>query len=744
VLCHDEPMAGRASARWRGPATVAAVAALAVGYVLLAGAVLVRGHLLDERLYHDALARADAYQRAYTDVLADPAVADTTEELLGRLDLRGVEPEVARVVATNALRWAVPPAVLREGTERLIASTVAYLRGDVDRVEASLDLVQVLDRLEEVAARQVRTVLASVGEQVAGSLAEYRAAVVSAMDDVAGGRIPSAVPVAAATVARQAVASVLLEEVVPRTGADPVAVEALVEAGNGRDALITAVAPVVADRAETARRGLEERLEGGRAFDAVAQLAARADGSEVRVLSTLNTIRDLAGTFGAVSVGLGLVLVAAGAGVLVAVHRDDPRRVALTFAAGLVAAGVATLGVWLGLRWALAPPLRDATGSGAGTWDLPAGLRGLVRDVEANLAASLAAVALRLVRTPLVAGAVLGALTLGATTVRRSAPRAPLVGVAAGGAVAAGALAWFLAAPAAPAEPCNGHVELCDRRYDEIVQAATHNSMSSPDVVKVWPEQDETIREQLDSGIRVLLIDTHHWTEVLSPEQLVELDPGIPLQVAAAALDREGGRFAARPGTYLCHNHCIWGGVPLVDALGDVRDFLEDNPREVVTLIIQDAISPAETEAAFDAAGLLPHLHVHDPDAGWATLGTLIERGDRLIVFAEEEGPPPAWYHSAFEHIADTPFRFRSFEELSCEPNRGPPDAPLLLANHWISAAVPDRRNAVLLNDHEALVARARACEAERGRLPSYLAVDFSSIGDLLRAVDTLNGVDRR
>jgi hypothetical protein len=157
VLWHDEPVAGRASARWRLPATVAAVAALAVGYVLVAGAVLVRGHLLDERLYHDALARADAYERAYADVLADPAVADTAEELLGRLDLRGVEPEVARVVATNALRWAVPPAVLRQGTERLIATTVAYLRGDVDRIEASLDVRSVLERIEEVAdARSVR------------------------------------------------------------------------------------------------------------------------------------------------------------------------------------------------------------------------------------------------------------------------------------------------------------------------------------------------------------------------------------------------------------------------------------------------------------------------------------------------------------------------------------------------------------------------------------------------------------
>ena len=58
---------------------------------------------------------------------------------------------------------------------------------------------------------------------------------------------------------------------------------------------------------------------------------------------------------------------------------------------------------------------------------------------------------------------------------------------------------------------CNGHVELCDRRYDDVVQAATHNSMSSPDIVRVWPEHDGNIREQLDFGIRTLMIDASYW-----------------------------------------------------------------------------------------------------------------------------------------------------------------------------------------------------------------------------------------
>jgi hypothetical protein len=90
---------------------------------------------------------------------------------------------------------------------------------------------------------------------------------------------------------------------------------------------------------------------------------------------------------------------------------------------------------------------------------------------------------------------------------------------------------------------------------------------------------------------------------------------------------------------------CALGAIPLPAALATIREFLDDNPDEVVTLIIQDAISPAETADAFRGAGLDGYLHEHEVDTPWATLGELIDRGERLVVFAEDEGPPPTWYH---------------------------------------------------------------------------------------------------
>jgi hypothetical protein len=63
--------------------------------------------------------------------------------------------------------------------------------------------------------------------------------------------------------------------------------------------------------------------------------------------------------------------------------------------------------------------------------------------------------------------------------------------------------------------------------------------------------------------------------------------------------------------------------------------------------------------------------------------------------------------------------------------------------NHWVQRIAPDRADAVIVNRRDAIVDRALACERERGQLPNYVAVNFANIGDLIGAVDTLNGVAR-
>jgi hypothetical protein len=320
-------------------------------------------------------------------------------------------------------------------------------------------------------------------------------------------------------------------------------------------------------------------------------------------------------------------------------------------------------------------------------------------------------------------------------------------------AIGAGAAAVPVAAPSLPAgaatKPCNGHAALCARRFEEVTLAGTHNAMLNPGAGFAGAEQGWTIPEQLDAGIRALFLDVYQGTPNGSS---VCTDP-TPLKVEQ--LTRQLGKervdqlIALRNATcppadgptstlYLCHSLCEQGAVPLADELDAVRTFLDENPREVVALVLEDYADAADIEQAFDDAGLTPYTYAHRPGAKWPTLKKMIGSGKRLVVFSERQGGTPRWLLPAFQEMQDTPFTFGAVEEFSCAPNRGPDDARLLLVNHWLNA--PDAAATVAtVNSHAQLLARIDQCRAERGKVPNIVAVNHAETGDLLSVVDELN-----
>lgn len=113
----------------------------------------------------------------------------------------------------------------------------------------------------------------------------------------------------------------------------------------------------------------------------------------------------------------------------------------------------------------------------------------------------------------------------------------------------------------------------------------------------------------------------------------------------------------------------------------------------------------------------------------------------RLVVGSENQGPPPDWYHAAWDLWFDTPYDFSEVDEFSCALNRGSADNPLFLVNHWIGP-LPTHDNAAEANAAEVLGARVQQCQAEMNHLPNLVAVDFYDEGDLFEVVDALNGVE--
>ncbi len=311
----------------------------------------------------------------------------------------------------------------------------------------------------------------------------------------------------------------------------------------------------------------------------------------------------------------------------------------------------------------------------------------------------------------------------------------------------------------AAGEPCNGHAELCDRAYDDVAFAATHNSMSAASE-RGWffAEQPDGIVAQLDHGIRVLLVDSWYGQSTDRRGIVATADSqrqeafeqakqqfGETPVLAALRIRRASGLAPSgevRP--YLCHAMCELGSTLWLESLRGIRDWLADHPREVVTMFVQDEVTPADTAQVVKDAGLLPYVYTPSADGSWPTLAEMIDAGSRLVVLMENHGGGDRWpwLIPGFDVVQDTPYLFETPADFSCAPNRGPADAPIFLVNHWIDEKGRVPQNAALVNARDVLLPRVEDCQRERGQLPNFVAVDYYNRGDLLGVVDALNGLN--
>lgn len=105
---------------------------------------------------------------------------------------------------------------------------------------------------------------------------------------------------------------------------------------------------------------------------------------------------------------------------------------------------------------------------------------------------------------------------------------------------------------------CNGHTELCSRKYSNVTQIGAHDSA----FVGTLPQdnQDQSVTDQLNAGIRFLQAQSH--------------------------MNKIFKTFN------LCHTSCFLEDAgPVSTYLSDIKSWLDANPSEVVTLVGHDSIS---------------------------------------------------------------------------------------------------------------------------------------------------------
>ncbi|HEX7666295.1 MAG TPA: phosphatidylinositol-specific phospholipase C domain-containing protein [Polyangiaceae bacterium] len=260
---------------------------------------------------------------------------------------------------------------------------------------------------------------------------------------------------------------------------------------------------------------------------------------------------------------------------------------------------------------------------------------------------------------------------------------------------------------------CNGHAELCDRSYTAVAFPGCHDSYATTVDQYTAADQDRTIAQQLQDGIRVFHLEMLDYN-------------GLP---------------------NVCHALCAIGHVLLSDELVTIKAFADAHPNEVITLLTEsNGVATDEIAAAFDLAQLTPLLHVQAAGTPWPTLGQMIQGGDRIVVLhadmTKTGGPSYPWLHDRFARTWETPWNNTTPQDFArCDADRGTKGNDIYVVDTYredTPIATIDQARTV--NPNPFLIDRLLTCKKTESTLPNFVMVNFYDVGDLFTDVDILNG----
>ncbi|KAI9715317.1 MAG: hypothetical protein M1828_000882 [Chrysothrix sp. TS-e1954] len=288
---------------------------------------------------------------------------------------------------------------------------------------------------------------------------------------------------------------------------------------------------------------------------------------------------------------------------------------------------------------------------------------------------------------------------------------------------------------------CNNFPELCSRTYNNVTHLGAHDS---PFVMDASTDDSSSGNQfynstvQLESGVRLLSAQVHK---------------------------ADNGSWD------LCHTNCaLLDAGPLSLWLGDIKTWLDSNPREVVTILLvnSDNAQASDLGGEFESSGVTKYTYA--PTAGsssWPTLGSLISSNKRLVTFVASLPSTSATYPyllNEFDHVFENPYTYTDPSTFSCDAQRPSSDTTTLLSqgmmplqNHFLDVAapfgitLPDVSNAGRTNapassvngsEVGSLAQSASNCTTIWGKAPTFVLVDWFNVGPAIETIDSLNGLD--
>ena len=287
------------------------------------------------------------------------------------------------------------------------------------------------------------------------------------------------------------------------------------------------------------------------------------------------------------------------------------------------------------------------------------------------------------------------------------------------------------AGPRRPTRPgtwrrgCNGSMELCDRRLDEVVFAGTHNSMAASAEGWVAARQTGGIGAQLDGGVRAFLHRPplrraqrrpgahrlaqrvrHRARSSSSGPRSEALTEGVLAFVGVPEGERE---------VYLCHIYCELGATGAVDAFRrDPRLPAGEPQRGRSSSCSRTTSTPPTRCDALERGGLARRaLEWSTRRARCRRCGEMIERRAQRRRARRERGRRGAVVPAGVRRAAGHAVPVRAAPTTSrAAAGRGTTDSPLLLVNHWLTVDPPNPTVAAEVNAADVLQRHASAVRA--------------------------------